>query len=160
MLLLSLHLYISVTSVMSESLRPHGLQPTRLLWTWDSPGKKTGSDRGSRSVCVRLFVTPTDHTVHGIVQARILEWLPFPPSRGIFLTEPKFNLPDWTWISCRSCIAGRFFTPEPPGKHLCSANQPLFTRPAQRCRSLKLAHQHTGVSGFLSKSRPKGTTIE
>ena len=29
-------------SVMSNSLRPHGLQPTRLLRPWDFPGKSTG----------------------------------------------------------------------------------------------------------------------
>jgi len=29
-------------SVMSNSSRPHGLQPTRLLCPWDSPGKSTG----------------------------------------------------------------------------------------------------------------------
>ena len=29
-------------SVVSDSLRPHGLQPTRLLHPWDSPGKNTG----------------------------------------------------------------------------------------------------------------------
>ena len=29
-------------SVMSNSLRPHGLQPTRLLCPWDFPGKDTG----------------------------------------------------------------------------------------------------------------------
>ena len=29
-------------SVMSNSSRPHGLQPTRLLHPWDSPGKNTG----------------------------------------------------------------------------------------------------------------------
>ena len=29
-------------SVASESLRPHGVQPTRLLCPWDSPGKSTG----------------------------------------------------------------------------------------------------------------------
>ena len=27
---------------MSDSLRPHGLQPDRLLCPWDSPGKNTG----------------------------------------------------------------------------------------------------------------------
>ena len=31
-----------VTSVMSDSLRPRGLQPARLLCPWDSPGKNTG----------------------------------------------------------------------------------------------------------------------
>ena len=29
-------------SVVPDSLRPHGLQPTRLLCPWDSPGKGTG----------------------------------------------------------------------------------------------------------------------
>ena len=29
-------------SVVSDSLQPHGLQPTRLLCPWDSPGKNTG----------------------------------------------------------------------------------------------------------------------
>ena len=29
-------------SVMSDSYRPHGLQPTRLLCPWDFPGKSTG----------------------------------------------------------------------------------------------------------------------
>ena len=29
-------------SVVSDSLRPHGLQPTRLLHPWDSAGKCTG----------------------------------------------------------------------------------------------------------------------
>ena len=28
--------------VMSDCLRPRGLQPTRLLCPWDSPGKNTG----------------------------------------------------------------------------------------------------------------------
>ena len=29
-------------SVVSDSLWPHGLQPARPLWQWDSPGKNTG----------------------------------------------------------------------------------------------------------------------
>ena len=32
----------AVASVLSSSLWPHGLKPTRLLCPWDSPGKKTG----------------------------------------------------------------------------------------------------------------------
>ena len=34
----------SVASVLSDSLPPHGLQPTRLFCPWDSPGKNTGVD--------------------------------------------------------------------------------------------------------------------
>ena len=32
----------SVASVASDSLRPHGLYPARLLCPWDSPGKNSG----------------------------------------------------------------------------------------------------------------------
>ena len=32
----------SVASVVSDSVGPHGLWPTRLLCPWDSPGKNTG----------------------------------------------------------------------------------------------------------------------
>ena len=32
----------AVTSVVSNSLQPHGLWPTKLLCPWDSPGKNTG----------------------------------------------------------------------------------------------------------------------
>ena len=35
------HAY-SVASVVSNSLRPYGLYPARLIWPWDSPGRNTG----------------------------------------------------------------------------------------------------------------------
>ena len=55
---------------------------------------------------VRLFVTPMDcslpsSSVHGILQARILEWVAIPFSRGS--SQPS----DQTQVSC---TAGRFFT--------------------------------------------------
>jgi len=40
-------------------------------------------------------------SVHGILQARVLEWVAISFSRGSFWPR------DWTWVSC---IAGRFFT--------------------------------------------------
>ena len=42
-------------SVMSDSLRPHGLLPTRLLCPWNSPGKNTGV--GSHSLLQGIFLT-------------------------------------------------------------------------------------------------------
>ena len=33
---------VLLCSAMSDSLQPHGLQPSRLLWPWDFPGKNTG----------------------------------------------------------------------------------------------------------------------
>ena len=44
---------------------------------------------------------PVYYTVHGILQARILEWVAFPFSWGS--SQPR----DGTQVSC---IAGRFFT--------------------------------------------------
>ena len=54
-----------------------------------------------------------DSFVHGILQARILEWIAIPSFRGT--SRPR----DWTHVGklqCPSCIAGGFFTTEPPGK--------------------------------------------
>ena len=45
-------------------------------------------------------------SVHGILQERILEWVAMPSSRGS--SQPRNQT--------RICIAGRFFTSEPPGK--------------------------------------------
>ena len=44
---------------------------------------------------------PMDYTVHGILQARILEWVTFPFSRGS--SQPR----NWTQVSS---IAHRFFS--------------------------------------------------
>ena len=42
-------------SVMSNSLQPRGLEPTRLLCPWNSPGKNTGV--GSLSLIQGIFLT-------------------------------------------------------------------------------------------------------
>ena len=55
----------------------------------------------SRFICVRLFATGQSlpgSSVHGILQARILEWVSVPSSRGS--SRPR----DRTHISCVSCI--------------------------------------------------------
>ena len=51
--------------------------------------------------------SPPASSLHGIFQARTLEWVAISFSRGS--SPPR----DWT---CVSCLAGRFFTTEPPGK--------------------------------------------
>ena len=48
-----------------------------------------------------------DSSVQGILQARLLEWVATSFSRGS--SPPR----DWTHVSC---LVGRFFTAEPPGK--------------------------------------------
>ena len=44
------------------------------------------------------------YSVHGILQARILEWVAISSSRES--SWPR----GWTHVSCDSCIAGKFFT--------------------------------------------------
>ena len=76
---------------MSDSVRPHRRQPTRLPHPGDSPGKNTGVGchfllqcmKGkSESEVAQSCPTPSDSmdcsppgsSVHGIFQARVLEW--------------------------------------------------------------------------------------
>ena len=46
---------VCACSVVSDSLQPHGLQPTRLLFPWNSPGKNTGV--GCQSLLQGIFPT-------------------------------------------------------------------------------------------------------
>ena len=76
---------------MSDSLRPHRWQPIRLLHPWDSPGKNIGvgchfllqymkvkSESEVAQSCPTLRdpmdCSPPCSSVHGILQARVLEW--------------------------------------------------------------------------------------
>ena len=77
---------------MSDSVRPHRRQPTRLPRPWDSPGKNTGvgchfllqcmkvkSEREVAQLCPTLSdsmdCSLPGSSVHGILQARVLEWV-------------------------------------------------------------------------------------
>ena len=76
---------------MSNSVRPQRWQPTRLPHPWDSPGKNTGVGCHFLLQCMKVksesevaqsCPTPSDpmdcsppgSSVHGIFQARVLEW--------------------------------------------------------------------------------------
>ena len=86
LLLLLLH-----RSVMSDSVRPHIRQPTRLPSPWDSPGKNTGVGCHSLLQCMKVKIEsevaqsclthgdPMDcllpgSSIHRIFQARVLKW--------------------------------------------------------------------------------------
>ena len=77
---------------MSSSVRPQRRQPTRLLHLWDSPGKNIGvgchfllqcmkvkSESEAAQLCLTLSdpkdCSPSGSSVHGIFQARVLEWV-------------------------------------------------------------------------------------
>ena len=76
---------------MSDSVRPQRRQPTRLCHPWDSPGKNTGvgchfllqcmkvkSESEVTQSCLTLSdlmdCSLSGSSVHGIFQARVLEW--------------------------------------------------------------------------------------
>ena len=185
---------------MSNSVRPHRRQPTRLPRPWDSPGKNAGvgchfllqcmkvksesevtqscltlsdpmdcSLPGSSihvifqarvlewgailcgtfhgvnvqqfthphtdvcscpvvQLCLTLFdltdYSPPGSSVHGIFQARILEWVAMPSSRGS--SQPR----DQTHVSC---VAGRSFTTEPPERPPHADGSELFL-PGDCCK--------------------------
>ena len=62
------------------------------------------------ALCDPMDYSPPGSSVHGIFQARILEWIAISSSRGS--SRPR----DQTRVSCGSCIIGRFFTAEPSRK--------------------------------------------
>ena len=98
----------------------HTLPGTHLGWSYgESPFSITTifyadihaqSLQSCPALCDLMDYSPPGFSVHGILQARILEWVAMPSSRRS--SWPR----DWTWISCIFCIAGRFFTAEPLGK--------------------------------------------
>ena len=87
-----------VASVVSNSIQPHRQQPTRLPLPWDSPGKNTGVSCHFLLQCMKVksesevtqscptVSDPMDcslpgSSVHGILQAGILEWVTISSSR-------------------------------------------------------------------------------
>ena len=68
-------------------------------------------------------------SVHRIFQARILEWVVMRLSRGS--SQPRDQIP----FSCVSCIAGGFFTSEPPGSPCLTFRDPELVEalPTQGC---------------------------
>ena len=124
---------------MSDSVRPHRQPPIRLPRPWDSPGKNTGvgchfllqcmkgkSESEVAQSCLTLS-DPTDcslpgSSIHGIFQARVLEWLPF-PSPG--------DLPDPRIEPRSPALQADSLLTELPGKpkyYLCYAMLSHFSR--------------------------------
>ena len=118
---------------MSDSVRPHRWQPTRLPRPWDSPGKNTGvgchfllqcmkvkSESEVAQSCLTLS-DPMDYSlpvssVHGIFQAGVLEWgaiafscrtcrsAKYSQSNGPFWTLWEFN--PWDQSKCQLVVIG------------------------------------------------------
>ena len=78
------------------------------------------------TLCDPRDCSPPVFSVHGILQARILEWVSMPSSRGS--TWPR----DWTPTSCSSCVAGGFFA----ACHQGSPNKCHAAKSLQLCPTL------------------------
>ena len=104
-------------SVVSDSVRPHRWQPTRLLCPWDSPGKNTGVGWHFFLQCMKVksvsevalscptLIDPMDcslpgSSIHGIFQARVLEWGAIAFSKGWYLSWDMNKVKNWAmWFS-------------------------------------------------------------
>ena len=62
------------------------------------------------TLCDPKDCSPPGSSVHGILQAKILDWVAVPTSRGSYWPRNR------TLVSCGSCIAGIFFITEQPVK--------------------------------------------
>ena len=98
---------------MSNSVRPHRQQPTTLPCPWDSPGKNTGvgchfllqcmkvkNESEVAQSCLTLSdlmdCSPPGSSIHGIFQARVLEWVAIAfsndkPTANIILNGEKLK---------------------------------------------------------------------
>ena len=137
---------------MSDPVRPHRRQTTRLPCPWDSPGKNTGVGCHFLLQCMKVKSEsevaqscPTLHnpmdcslpgsSVHGIFPARALEWAAIAfrvyPSPNSGIREDRLG-----WGSSRQ--------PQRP--------QPWMGRgmpaPQNLCRELSRAHSRTGSPGY------------
>ena len=59
--------------------------------------------QSSLALCDPMDFRPPGSSVHGILQARILEWV------AICFSRVSSQYRDRTWVSCVSCTAGEFF---------------------------------------------------
>ena len=90
---------------MSDSVRPHRWQPTRLPRPWDSPGKNTGVGCHFLLQCMKVnsenevaqscptLSDPMDcslqgSSIHGIFQARVLEWGSYIAAKSLMGRHP------------------------------------------------------------------------
>ena len=109
---------------MFDSVRPYRRQPTRLPRPWDSPGKNTGVGCHFLLQCMKvksesevaqscptpsgpMDCSPPGPSVHGIFQARVLEWVAMEPNGYQQVVMAQYCLPNieqvtWSpgwWIS-------------------------------------------------------------
>ena len=133
---------------MSDSVRPHRRQPTRLHHPWDSPGKNTGVGCHFLLQCMKVksesevaqscptLSNPMDcsllgSSIHAIFQARVLDW------GAIAFSRVSSQTRDQTQVSCTS---GR-----------CYCRQMLYSLSHQGSRFILKANSKRCTSGKKKK---------
>ena len=96
----------------------HGIRRWLLL------GRKAMTNSAQSLQLCLTFCDPVDHSspgsfVIGILQARTVEWVAMPSSRRS--SSPRDQ-------TCISCLAGRFFTADPPGRPMTNLDSVLKSK--------------------------------
>ena len=135
-------LLLSRHSVMSHSLRPHGLSVTFLCI-------KVHFSSVAQScliLCDPMDCSQSDSSVHGILQVRIMEWVVISFSRGS--SQPR----DQTRVSC---IANRLFTAEPPKTPQVFAAAKLLQSHPTLCNPINSSPPGSPVPRILQARTPE-----
>ena len=104
---------------MSDSVRPHRQLPTRLPHPWDSAGKNTGVGCHFLLQCMKgksesevaqscptlrdpMVCSLPGSSVHGIFQARVLEWgaIAFSTDLAYIWLKPIITISTWNSTQC------------------------------------------------------------
>ena len=136
-----------ITSIIANSVQPQRQQPTRLPHPWDSPGKNTGvgchfllqcmkvkSESEVAQLCPALRnpmdCSLTGSSIHGIFQARVLEWgaIAFSVFMGILAYQSAFDQHTLNNIYQLTCSAHSLCSVKPDLR--APANSPGLRHPS------------------------------
>ena len=166
-----------VASVVSDSVRPHTWQPTRLPHPWDSPDKNTGVDCHFLLQCMKVksesevpqlcptLPKPMDYS-HGIFQARVLEWVAIAFSAGLCMHcnfEYLLGSVDLSWLFSSKESTWQFTRVHP--KASIPTLKPSTTQEPTRCRARQTMlilqqHRNTALSSKLQVAQTHAKPID
>ena len=144
---------------MSDSVRPHRWQPTRLPHPWDSPGKNSGLSCHFLLQCMKVksesevaqscptLSNPMDcslpgSSVHGVFQARVLEWVAIAFSR---IPVELFQILKDDAVKMLHSICQQIWTTQHDHR---TGKVSFYSNPKERkCqRMIKLSHNYTHLT--------------
>ena len=142
-------------SVVSDSSRPHGLQPTRLLRPWDSPGKSTGV--GCHCLLQGWVWIPTKAQTHHIKKGKETNY----QHTGRYY-KPWENIMTVNWSGEDGWFCSQMWSKLTPEKGE-NKDRPVFSSVAQSCPTLcdPMNHSTPGLQSITnSRSPPRSMSIE